>query len=143
VHAPLQGNLAANCWLLSAIACLTEFQDALPVLFPDRGRALQEVTKARPLRRVQQPCARRAPPRCAHAARAQVRIFDKATEKWRVVQVDDRIPCSTRNNKCAQRPSRCARPAPGLRADAQRRAGCCARSWCGGATAPARRGCRC
>ena len=43
----LQGKLAANCWLLSAIACLTEYQDALPVLFADRGRALQEVTKAR------------------------------------------------------------------------------------------------
>lgn len=42
-----QGTLAANCWLLSAIACLTEYQDAIPILFADRGRALQEITKAR------------------------------------------------------------------------------------------------
>ena len=42
-----QGKLAANCWLLSSVACLTEYQDALPVLFADRGRALQEINKAR------------------------------------------------------------------------------------------------
>jgi hypothetical protein len=44
-NARAQGKLAANCWLLSAISCLTEYQDALPVLFADRGRPLQELSK--------------------------------------------------------------------------------------------------
>ena len=43
----MQGRLAANVWLLSAIACLTEYADALPVLFADRGRPLQQMTKVR------------------------------------------------------------------------------------------------
>jgi hypothetical protein len=32
-----QGNLAANVWLLSAIACLTEYPDVIPILFGDRS----------------------------------------------------------------------------------------------------------
>ncbi len=42
-----QGKLAANVWLLSAVAVLTEYPDAIPVLFADRTRGLQELTKAR------------------------------------------------------------------------------------------------
>jgi hypothetical protein len=40
-----QGSLAANCWLLSAISCLTEFPDAVPILFADRGRLTGDTTK--------------------------------------------------------------------------------------------------
>jgi len=32
-----QGKLAANVWLLSAIACLTEYPDAIPLLFCNRS----------------------------------------------------------------------------------------------------------
>jgi hypothetical protein len=35
-----------------------------------------------------------------------VRIFNRATGKWRVLQVDFTLPCGIRDNKCA-----CARDA--------------------------------
>ena len=42
-----QGKLAANVWLLSALAVITEYPDAVPLLFTDRTRGLQDLTKVR------------------------------------------------------------------------------------------------
>ncbi|KAJ8605867.1 hypothetical protein CTAYLR_000562 [Chrysophaeum taylorii] len=60
-----QGALG-NCWLLSAVACLCEFDGAVQHLFLDKQRN----------------------PR----GKYRIRLYDVQASKWRVVAVDDRIP---------------------------------------------------
>ena len=95
----------ANCWLLSSIACLTEYQDAIPVLFADRGRAISEFNKAR--QRAARTRSSQAQPfrvqRCSAEAAlrfaSQIRVFNKALGKWRVLQVTESVPCDVRSYK--------------------------------------------
>lgn len=80
-------------WLLSALACLTEYPDAVPVLFADRTRGLQELTKVRTR-------SHSAANYAAHSlALSQIRLFIKSTGKWRVLALDDSLPVGLRDKK--------------------------------------------
>lgn len=67
-HDIKQGSLG-NCWLLSAFACLAEYNGAIQKNF---------ITST-----------------CNIYGKYRIKLYDRRTKKWTVIVVDDRIPCNS------------------------------------------------
>jgi len=68
----IQGGVG-NCWLISAISCLAEFHGPIHNLFENRGISVY--------------------------GKYTVNLYNKSTNKWEKITVDDKIPYSKSTNK--------------------------------------------